>query len=307
MKHPPDRRAWSGYVISLVAAFAWAGTAPGISLLQSQGVPSLAIAFWRDLIIAVALFAGIGLIRPSALRVSRENFKGLVVAGLVSIGLYHALWVYSIKFNGAAVAVVLVYSYNAFVTLGARIIFKEAIRPMQIVALLVSFAGLFLVVRAYDPETWRVTWQGTLIGVASAIAQAVYVLFNQRFIKTISPLVSLGYLMGFGSVGLLMITLAISPPALTTALSGSTWAILVFLALGPTLGGYGLFNLALRYVPGKVAGLISVLEVPIAALISFALLGDTLQPPQLAGMALVLISTVLPNLRGFSAPEPGSG
>lgn len=298
---PPHRRALSGYLISLLAAASWAGTAPGISYLQRQNTPSLTIAFWRDVIIAVVLFAGIGLLRPSALRVDRASLKGMIIAGAISIGVYHTLWVYSVLYNGAAMAVMLVYTYNAFVTIGARVIYREAIRPLQALALVVSFAGLFLAVRAYDPEVLRVSWQGTLIGIVSAIAQAVYVFFNQRFVKTYSPLVSLAYLMLFGSIALFFITLIMSPPALTALDGAPTFLILAFLGLGPTLGGYGLFNLALRYVPGQIAGLISVLEVPIAALISFLLLGETLQPTQLAGMVLIVLSTVLPNLETFRA------
>lgn len=303
MNHPPQRRALTGYLISFLAAAVWAGTAPGISFLQRQNVPSLTIAFWRDVVIAVALMGGIGLIRPAALRIDRSSMKGMMVAGAVSIGLYHALWVYSVLFNGAAVAVVLVYTYNAFVTIGARIAFKEPITPIHAIALLLSFAGLFLVVRAYDPEIWRVSWVGTLIGIGSALTHTVYVLYNQRFMKSISPLVSLGYMMTFGSVALLVITLVAAPAALLAIDSPATAATIAFLGIGPTLGGYGLFNLALRYIPGKVAGLITVMEVPISALIVFLLLGDKLEPIQLAGMVLVLIATVLPNLRGFRAPE----
>jgi DME family drug/metabolite transporter len=94
-----------------------------------------------------------------------------------------------------------------------------------------------------------------------------------------------------------------APAALLAIDSPATALTIAFLGIGPTLGGYGLFNLALRYIPGQVAGLITVMEVPISALIVFLLLGDTLEPPQLAGMVLVLIATVLPNLRGFRAPE----
>ena len=206
---------------------------------------------------------------------------------------------YSVLYNGPAMAVVLVYTYNAFVTLGARLFFKEPIRPLQALALVVSFLGLILAVRAYDPETLRLGAVGTLIGLASALAQAVYVFFNQRFIKTHAPLVTLAWLMGFGALALFVICLIVAPGDLTAVGDAGVAGLLVFIALGPTLGGYGLFNLSLRYIPGKISGLISVLEVPVAALISFVLLNDRLEPIQLVGMVLILISTVLPNLDAF--------
>jgi drug/metabolite transporter (DMT)-like permease len=290
-------RRLNGYVVSVLAAAAWAGTSPGISYLQRIQVPSLAIAFWRDVFVALAVFA-IFAFRPAQLRVSRQTMIGLAISGVVAIGLYHVLWVYSVKMNGPAIAVVLVYTYNAFTALGARLLFKEPLRPMHLAALALSLAGLVLAVRAYDPSTWAATWQGTLIGVVSALFQAVYVLYNQRFIQSVNPLVSLGYQMAFGSVIIGVLILLFDPPQMLAVGGPENWALLALLAIGPTLGGYGFFNLAMRYVPGKVAGLISVLEVPFAAALAWLVFGDTLIAPQYVGVVLVLAASVMANVGG---------
>jgi drug/metabolite transporter, DME family len=290
-----DRRRLNGYVISVLAAASWAFTAPGISYLQRANVSSLAIALWRDVFVALAVFA-IFAFKPAYLRISRQTLISLAIAGVVSIGLYHVLWVYSVRANGPAIAVVLVYTYNAWTALGARLVFKEPLRPLHLLALFISLIGLVLAVRAYDPSTWVTTWQGTLIGVLSALAQTVYVLYNQRFIKSINPLVSLGYQMLFGALAIGVLTAVVAPSQLVEVGSGVNWLILIVLAIGPTLGGYGFFNLAMRYVPGKVAGLISVMEVPFATGIAWLLFRESMILPQYIGMALVLLASVLANL-----------
>lgn len=291
-----DRRRANGYAVSVLAAASWAFTAPGISFLQRMSVPSLTIAFWRDVFVAAAIFA-VFAFRPSYLRVSRQTLIGLLIAGVASVGLYHVLWVYSVRANGPAIAVVLVYTYNAWTALAARVIFKEPLKPLHTVALLISFAGLVLAVKAYDLAAWRTSWQGTLIGVASAISQAVYVMFNQRFIKSVNPFASLGYQMLFGAIAIGALILIVDPSQLTALGGPNVLPILFFLSIGPTLGGYGFFNLAMRYVPGKVAGLISVMEVPFASLLSFLLFREALSLPQYFGMILVLIASVLANLQ----------
>lgn len=73
-------------------------------------------------------------------------------------------------------------------------------------------------------------------------------------------------------------------------------AILAIIAIGPTLGGYALFTLSLRHIPGKVAGLISVIEAPVATLIAVTLLGERLEALQIAGMGMILVAVVLPRL-----------
>jgi DME family drug/metabolite transporter len=68
------------------------------------------------------------------------------------------------------------------------------------------------------------------------------------------------------------------------------------LALGPTLGGYALFTIALRYIPGRVASVVVMVEAPASVLLSVALLGERLEWPQITGMSLILVGACLPAL-----------
>lgn len=295
---PP--RARTGYALGVAAAFVWAATSPGLSyLLTNYAIPPLTLAFWRDAMIALVCGAALLALRPGWLRISRRDLRGFATMGAISIGIYHAIFVSSVALNGAALAIVLIYTYPAFVTLGAWLIFKERIGAQQIVALVLAFAGCVLVVRAYDPALLRGSWFGTLVGLASAATHAGYVLFNQRAVTRHSPWVALTLTMFFGALTLLALTLLISGPASLGAVGPGLWPWLLMLglALGPTLGGYALFTIALRHIPGRIASLIVVLEVPIATLLAVALLGERLVWPQVAGMLLVLLAAGLPGLR----------
>ncbi len=297
----PSPRA--GYTLAIVAALSWAATSPIISfLLERYSIPALTLAFWRDALIAVACLAGIGL---GALfsgqglpRLSGAELRGFAVTGALSVGLYHALFVSSIALNGAAMAIVLIYLYPAFVTIGARLIFKETIGPMQLVALALAIVGCALLVRIYDPSVLRVSWVGTLVGIASAMTHAGYVLFNQRAMTRHSPWFSLALTMSFGSLALLALGAAANGPASLVQIGpGLTpWLIVIGLALGPTMAGYALFTTCLRHLPGRVASLIMVIEAPLASLAAVLLLGERLEPAQVVGMALILAAAVLPGL-----------
>lgn len=300
MKHPSPRL---GYLLCVAAALVWSGTAPGISyLLGTHGMTPLTLAFWRDAIIAVACLGGIAafsLARGRPLpRVSRADMRGFAVMGVISVGIYHALFVTSIALNGAALGIVLIYLYPAFVTLGARLIFKEVISPTQVVALLLALVGCGLLVRIYDPAVLRVSWLGIVVGVLSAATHAGYVLFNQRAVTNHSPFLSLALTMSFGAVTLLVLTLLAEGPA-GIALPGAGWDLwlaLLALALGPTLMGYAMFTSSLRHIPGRIASLIVVIEAPITTLAAVLLLGERIEPAQAAGMGLILAAAVLPGL-----------
>jgi DME family drug/metabolite transporter len=79
------------------------------------------------------------------------------------------------------------------------------------------------------------------------------------------------------------------------ALGGSFagWAVLAALALGPTIGGYGLYTVSLAYLPASVANLIATLEPAMTAALAYFLLGETFTAPQAAGGVLILLGVVI--------------
>ena len=60
----------TGYLLSIGAAVVWAATSPGIKYLLDHRVPALAIAFWRDALIALACMVALLAVKPLLLRVS---------------------------------------------------------------------------------------------------------------------------------------------------------------------------------------------------------------------------------------------
>lgn len=292
-----------GYLLAVLAALGWAATSPGLSyLLKHYSISALTLAFWRDAFIAVACLVGIGiaaLARGGGLpRLSGADLRGFAVMGVISVGIYHALFVTSVALNGAAMGIVLIYLYPAFVAVGARLLFNETISVAQVLSLVLSLAGCGLLVRIYDPAVLRVSWLGVLVGVGSAVTHAGYVLFNQRAVARHSPWLSLALTMSFGTLTLLALTIVAQGPAslLVVGQGLAPWLIILGLAIGPTLVGYVLFTTSLRHIPGRIASLIVVVEAPIATLAAVLFLAERIEPPQAVGMVLILAAAVLPGL-----------
>jgi drug/metabolite transporter (DMT)-like permease len=298
----PSRR--TGLILCTIAAVVWAGTAPGIKyLLDVYHVPGVTLAFWRDVFVTIAVM-GILLVRNrAALRVSRADFTPLALLGVVSIGIYHALWIWSVSLNGAAIAVVLIYLFPTFVTIGARFMFGEQLRTVQVIGLLLSLLGMGLLVKLYDPEQIKLNWLGIVVGLTTAVLQAFYVLYTQKAVRTVNPWASLGITMATGSLTLLAMLIAAplvvgqaAAPGIFAVGDLTAWLILLALAIGPTLGGYALFNLSLQHIPASTGGLILVLEAPVASAIAILFLGEQLMALQYVGMALIFVSILLPTL-----------
>lgn len=288
-----------GYILSIIGSISYAATGPLIKyLLDIHHVPALTIAFWRDALIGLTCIIAIVLFKPALLRIERRDWVKFALVGVIGIGLFHTMWVYSVKLNGAALATVLLNVNPSFVALGTFLIFREHISKLHVLALVIASVGCLFAVRAYDPSTWQASLPGTLVGLGSALALAGYVLFNQRIVKTHNPWSSLGITMSFGALTLLILTMIVESPSGIIAV-GTTfqpWVILALLALLPTLLGYSALISSLRFIPARVVMLIYLLEIPSAALIAFLWLGEQLQWLQIVGMGLILFSAALPAL-----------
>ncbi|GAB4186155.1 MAG: DMT family transporter [Roseiflexaceae bacterium] len=303
-----------GYLLVVVAALIWSLTSPGLSYLLKAGAHPLGLAFWRDAVIATACVLGLLIFRPHLLKVDHKDLLGLALTGMISIGIYHALWVWSIDLNGAAVAIVMIYLFPTFVSVGSWLIFKEPLRWPQVLALAISLVGCGLLVRIYDPELFRLSWLGTLVGLLTAITHTVYVLYSQRSVQERSPWTSMTYTMLFGSMTLLIMLLLSGGWGIATQApqpwqvfslgeGWQVWLVLAFIALGPTMGGYGIFTSALRSIPARLASLIVVIEAPISTMIAVLWIGERLEWPQVVGMALILSSIAIPTLMDQFLPK----
>jgi drug/metabolite transporter (DMT)-like permease len=84
------------------------------------------------------------------------------------------------------------------------------------------------------------------------------------------------------------------------------WGILLLLAAGPTLAGYGMYNLSLSLLPSSVANLILTLEPVFTTLIAYLLLHERLTLTQIEGSLLTMAGVAFLRLyegREGRAPE----
>jgi drug/metabolite transporter (DMT)-like permease len=65
------------------------------------------------------------------------------------------------------------------------------------------------------------------------------------------------------------------------------------LAAGPTVAGFGLYNISLSHLPSSVANLIVTLEPAFTAVIAYIFLGERLTSPQGLGSILILGAVIL--------------
>lgn len=292
-----------GYPIALAAAIFLSTTAIFIRYLTlTYQIPALVLALWRDVFVALTLLPALGLFWPRLLKIDRRHWPYLAAYGLV-LAVFNSLWTLSVALNGAAVATVLVYCSSAFTALLGWWFLKESLGLPKLMAVALSLGGCVLVSGALDSAAWSANLGGILTGVLSGLSYAAYSLLGRSAAQRgLNPWTTLLYTFSFAAVFLLGFNLlpggflpgSAARPAdifwLGKALAG--WGILFLLAAVPTVAGFGLLNVSLKYLPSSVAQLIVTLEPAFTAVTAYLFFGELLSGIQILGSLLILAGVV---------------
>ncbi len=293
-----------GYTIAVISAVFLSSTAIFIRYLtQAYHLPSLVLAFWRDVFVVLTLLVGLGWRSSRLLRVESTHRAYLIGYGLV-LALFNAMWTSSVAMNGAAVATVLAYCSTAFTALLGWWLLRERLNWAKILAVILCLGGCALVSEAIDPAAWRANPVGILTGILSGLCYAVYSLMGRSASQRgLNPWTTLIYTFGFAACFLLGANLLPGNPMpgaavrpqdlfwLGKAFTG--WGILFLLAAVPTVMGFGLYNVSLSILPSSVANLIVTLEPVFTAITAYLLLNERLTWIQIFGSVLVLMGVVV--------------
>ncbi len=305
-----------GYAIALTSAVVLSTTAIFIRYLtRNYSLPALVLAFWRDVMVTVCMLLALGLVRPAMLRIDRRQLPFLAAYGLV-LALFNSLWTLSVSLNGAAVSTVLAYSSAGFTALLGWWLLKEGLSWAKIVAVIASLAGCVFVSGAFRASAWGTNVVGIVTGIFSGLFYAIYSLMGRSAsYRGLNPWTTLLYTFGFAAVilfgfnaagaGLLPGAISRAGDFLWLGHSWMGWGLLFLLAAGPTLAGYGLYNVSLTYLPSMVANLIVSSEPAFTVVIAYFLLGERLDWAEIGGGLLILGGVVF--LRIYEGWLAGKG
>jgi len=301
-----------GYTIALIATIIWSTTGVFIGYLtQTYDIPPLVLGVWRDGTVAALLIFTLLFTRPALLKVKQSGMRFLILYG-IELAFFNAIWIWSVRLNGAAVAIVLAYSSPAFTTLLSHWLLKETLTWQKGLALALSMFGCVLVSGATDPAVWQVNMAGIIIGIISGLFFAFYNLLGRSASKRgYNPWTTMVSTFTIAVIGLFILNgIGLVLPSFTQIMGSgglfwlgnnlTGWGIL-FLSALPTLGGYGLYMVSLGYLPSSVASLIVSLEPALTAVLAYLLLGEKMSAIQIVGGVLILIGVVFLRIYGDEA------
>ncbi len=304
MSNPEGRRRTLAF-IALLSGAAAIGFAP-IFVRLSDTSPT-ASAFWRVALAAPVLWAWLlatshspPLPRGEGPGVRAEEtlppgtLRILILTGLMfacDLGVWHI----SLTWTSVANSTLEANFAPIFVTLGAWLLWRQRPTPLFVLALAITLAGAMLLIGPNFNAGGR-AFIGDALGVLTAVFYAGYMLSLKAATGRASTLRIM-------AVSTTVTALALLPYALATAehfwpQNMQGWLVLAGLALIPHVAGQSLIAWGFARLPAALSSVSLLLQVVVAALCAWLLLGEAMQPVQMAGGAIVLAGIYLARQAG---------
>lgn len=252
-------------------------------LMAAMVAPALAVAMWRNAlgVAAIAPFAAVTR-RAELLAMTARERRWAVGSGVL-LAAHFATWVPSLRFTSVASATAIVCTQPVWVALIARAMGHQIPRRtwVGIAISLVAVAVLTGVDFSVEPRALL----GDLLALLGGVFAAFYTVAGAEVRRTVSTTSYTSICYSTAAVVLLAACLLLGLDL--WGYDGETWLQLLALTAGAQLLGHSVFNLVLRTTSPTVVSLVLLLEVPGAAVIAAAWLGQV--PPLAALPAAVLL------------------
>jgi drug/metabolite transporter (DMT)-like permease len=273
-------------------------------LAYEAGVSTLTLLLVR-FSLATVIFGALVAARP-ALRASGVGWRAIAVAlalGAVGYATQAGLFFAALHHLDASLLALLVYTYPAWVTLGAFALGRERPSARGLVALALSSVGLVFVLAGASSGDFDVL--GAALGVGAGLAYTVYILVADRPGGGMPPL-ALSALVCAGATFTFALTGVLSGE-LDTGFETDGWLWLGLLAVVSTAVPISTFFAGMARVGPSTASILSTFEPVVTVSLAYLVFSETLSPAQIAGAALVLGAALLLARPARSATHRRSG
>src|SRR3989441_10769174 len=290
------------YGLVLLASILWGTSFPG-SKLTVGTVDPLFLTFAR---MAIGALLGMTVL-ASMHRLDRRVFREPLVWVLGAINAVgFELQNEGILLTTASKTALLVNVNVVIIPVLMVLFFREAMTRLKVAGILVGTFGVVVVATKFDPASLAGgQFAGDVLVFVAGVGWAFYVVGAKKMVDRGEDYVAL-------TAGILATTALLAAiPLLFVGwplpTNGSGWLGIAYLGLVPTFTPLVLYVASMRTISPTISGLLILLEVVVAAVLSFLFLRDPLGVYTLAGGALILFGAYVVTRGEQSMPQPAPG
>ncbi len=286
----------------LAAGTMWGNTGLFVNLLSKRGASAMTISMLRLVFTFILMALFILIFDRSFFKVKLRCIPFFVLTGAVGMVGSSLFYFYAIQQTSMALAAVLMYTSPTIVMLLSLAVFKDKFTWRHVVCCLLAFFGAALATGLVSGGVvYSLT--GVMFGCLAGASYALYSVGSGLALRHgVSPMTISLYSFAFASVTILIVG---DIPELfrTVAADPVIIPISIGQAVATCLLPYVIYTLGIRFTGPSNASIMSTIELVVATLLGFFVLGEKLSLIGVLGMLLVIGSIVILNLPHKKAEE----
>jgi drug/metabolite transporter (DMT)-like permease len=186
--HAPNRQRWTGLLLAVLGAIGFSGKAIIVKLAYRHGVDAITLLMWRMLLalpffLAMAWWAGRG--KPA---LKGRDWRDIAVLGFTGYYLASYLDFAGLAFISASLERLILYLNPTLVLLISVVYFHHKLQARQVIAMAISYAGVFAVFAHELSFEGANTAIGTALVFASAISYAIYLALSGKVVQRLGSM-----------------------------------------------------------------------------------------------------------------------
>jgi drug/metabolite transporter (DMT)-like permease len=280
-----------GYVLIVAASIIWGTMGVLGKLAFEYGIQPVTLIALRLLISSLTLLTPITLFKRELFRIQKIDILQFLTLGIFATASQRIAYFYAVDLTTVTIAAMLFYTYPIFVTIYSSLFLKEKVTFSTLFAIILTFFGVALVVKAYDIAQLNANLLGVFFGVLSSLFFALYFLTTKKLRKDYTNWTLILYGDGIGA--LMLTPIICSSFSNIIDYSQQLWLLILAIAWFPSLLAYLLYSYALKHVESSKGSILSVIEPLSAAFFSATVLGENFEPLQIIGVTSALIGVLL--------------
>ena len=239
----------------------------------------------------------------AAARLPWRAFAAAAVAGITCyyVGAMVDFW--ALEMIDASIERVLLFSYPALVVLINSFMRREPPERRVVLAMLVTYAGIFFAMGGVDLTELRTNLFGASLVLIAALTTAIYFLMGERYVHQLGSTRFAAIGMSSSAVVLAVHFALFRDFNEVRALGAHEWLLLGVLAIACMFLPGLLQAEGVRRVGAQRAAIGSTVGPPTTIVLAAIFLGERLNAWQLLGSAMIVVSVLVLSLGKSAAPE----
>ena len=222
---------------------------------------------------------------------SKRDRRDVLIYGLLGMMPCQYAYFQTIEWSNAGTATVIQYLGPALIVIWVCFCTKRMPTVQEVIGVILAVIGVFLIATHGNPTTLALSGRALLMGLASAVAVALYTLEPARLQKKYDTPLILAWGMTIGGIALTLI----SRPWTVKGIQADTemFTALAFVVIFGTMAGFSLYMTGVKLIGSVKASLYACVEPVSSMILTVLWMKVNFTTPDLIGTLFVIATIII--------------